>query len=122
MYLFLDLKHQELSDNKSTESIFLKSEEFLKSNNFIVYKDPIICLDYKLNDDTNYYVIHEHIILKGKIKILKGKIVTSNKKNLMDYFRTVIAGDDIRPLRIMSEQKEDFVITITDEGTALFFV
>lgn len=117
MYLFLNLKHQEISEQIDSETIFLKSEEFLGSNNFISFTDSLICFKTKLSDNVNYYVIHNIVAVKGKKKKLKGKIVLSTKKDLIDYIRT----DDIRPVRIMSEQNPDFLIKITDEESALFF-
>lgn len=117
MYLFLNLKHQEISEQTDSEIIFLKSEELLSANNFISFADPLICFDTKLFDNTNYYVIHDIVSFKGKKKKLKGKIVISTKKDLINYIRS----NDIRPIRIMPQKEPDFVIIITDEESALFF-
>ncbi|MDV7698679.1 hypothetical protein N6B72_17275 [Chryseobacterium soli] len=95
----------------------MKSEEFLNANDFISFGDPIICFETKLSDDVNYYVMHDVVVYKGKMKRFKGKTVLSTKKDLIDYIKT----NDIRPVRIMPEQNPDFVIQITDEESALFF-
>lgn len=117
MYSFLNLKHQEIPELEDAETVFQKSEAFLSPNNFIVFPDPAVCLETRLNNQVNYYVIHDLVSVKGKMKTVKGKIVLSTKKALLDYVRS----NDIRPIRIMPEQHADFVITITDEGTALLF-
>lgn len=118
MYSFLNLKHKEISEEVNPEIIFLKSEELLNPNNFISFPDSIICFETKLSDNVNYYVMHDFVIFKGKTKIFKGKIVLSTKQDLIDYIRT----NDIRPIRIMPEQNQDFVIRIDDEKSASFFV
>ncbi|MCX8523900.1 hypothetical protein OF897_08175 [Chryseobacterium formosus] len=115
MYLFLNLKHHEISTDP--EAVFLKSEELLNVNDFISFGDPVICFEKKLNDHVNYYVMHDVVMYKGKIKKFKGKTVLSTKKDLIDYIKT----NDIRPVRIMPQQNPDFVIQITDEESALFF-
>ncbi|KFF23266.1 RNA-binding protein [Chryseobacterium vrystaatense] len=117
MYAFLNLKHQEISESTDAETVFQKTEEVLSLNNFIAFTDPAVCLETELNYRITYYVIHDRVVYKGKKKIIKGKIVLSTKKDLLDYVR----NQDIRPIRIMPEQNEDFVIVITDEGSALLF-
>jgi len=121
MYSFSGLDYKELPEADDKETIFLTSEKLLKQNNFTGFNDPVACMTEKLNEGETYYVIHEHIIHKGKSKILKGKIVLSDKKSLLKYLDEIISDDDIRPFRIMPVEKQNFVITITDEGTALYF-
>ena len=119
MYLFLDLLHEKLPVFANKSLIFAQTETYL-AGDFEVFKSPIELVQSHLNATDTYYVMHESIMVKGKIKRSLGVIVLANRLNLLDYLGRNL--NDLRPLRIMALNDPRFLIVISDEGTGLLYV
>lgn len=114
MYLFLDLQHQEIKNTEQIDKVFDISEDLSKKE-FIFIGDNFNLLKEELKEE-NYYVIHSYIVTKGKKRILKGKIVISDKFSILSYLSNVIEENNIRPLKIIPKESMGNMIYMNDEG------
>lgn len=117
MYLFLDINNRrEITDTEQINFLFNISEEMMKRDFICI--DDINLLKNNL-DDENYFIIHEFIIAKGKKKILKGKVIETDKNSMFEYLNQNI--NDLRPLRIIPKKKQNKLIYVNDEGAFFLY-
>lgn len=115
MYLFLDLPHKEVESLVKINEIFNTSEDLLKKKFTFIGND--FDLLNQILEEEEYYVLHDNIIVKGKKRILKGKIVISDKLSILSYLNNAFNNNDVRPIRIIPKESLQNMIYVSDEGT-----
>ncbi|REF26733.1 hypothetical protein BDD26_1415 [Xenorhabdus cabanillasii] len=115
-YYFNLLVKKEIPPNKDHEDIFFKMFEFVmggtlyESSSLDSLKD-ILC-------EESYYIAHNLVTYKGNKAIFKGKVVASEKENLVSFLYKSAELDDLRALLIapIFNEKPKYVIYLTEDS------
>lgn len=118
--IFLTLEHSELSSNENKLEILLQADRisFSKTGSFSYHRDLLKILEDQLQDDTDYYVMDDFRIYKGKQIVKSGETVVSTKAAILDFVKRNyyvdgrLRGDDVNPIRILSKHFPTFVISM----------
>lgn len=104
MYRFENLKHRSVNQDFNTQILYDRTQS-LCSNNYVFYSDKkeiLLVLSALLSDDMDYYVLHERILVKGKLRKFIGHVVIAKKMSIIEFIGKSLDENDLRPIRIMS--------------------
>ena len=72
--------------------------------------------------ESEFYVLFEYIVIKGKKKIFKGAAAKVSKDTLIDFVKKIIEEDIERPIRVIPDSKvPNFMLRIDDTTTCYFY-
>ena len=121
MYLLKALIHQEIEDQDIISEIFLITEKTFDKE-LTTYR-PLAnnCAEFiPFLTEEWYYVMVNYVINFGKKRILKGKMVTAYRDDLIQYLQAKEEEDDFRPLKIVTPAKNQIVNILEGGGIYLF--
>ena len=121
MYLLKALIHQEIEDQDIISEIFLITEKTFDKE-LTTYR-PLAnnCVEFiPFLTEEWYYVMVNYVINFGKKRILKGKMVTAYRDDLIQYLQAKEEEDDFRPLKIVTPAKNQIVNILEGGGIYLF--
>lgn len=118
--IFTALEHSELGSNENKLEILLRADKitFSKTVSYVYHKDSLSVLEEQLDEDTDYYVIDDFRVYKGKQIVKSGEIVISKKAAILDFVQRNyyvdgrLKEDDVYPIQILSRSSPTFVITM----------
>ncbi|MBE8597291.1 hypothetical protein [Xenorhabdus sp. BG5] len=119
-YSFNFLIKKELLSGKERENIFFEMFEFVTDG--ILYESSSLDSLKDILCEESYYIAHNLVSYKGKKAIFKGKIVVSEKENLVSFLYKSAELNDLRTLLIapVFNEKPNYVIYLT-EGNCHFY-
>lgn len=118
MYQFLDLKHTLPSDDIDNEKLFELSQTFITdSYSYSTSSEEILkWLNAIMVDDESYFVMHERMLFKGKLKKYIGHVVIAKKADIIEFVQNAIGTNDLRPIRILATESPDFLIRFNEDS------
>jgi len=115
MALFSNLQHSPLPETIDKQDLYLLSETLLDAESSYYFDLPL-CLEENLTEGTPYYVIHDHVLHKGKLRIQLGSAVIAEKQAIIGFVQQELERNDLTILRIMPvSDKPDLLIYFTED-------
>lgn len=118
MYRFENLKHRSVNQDFNTQSLYDRTQS-LCSNNYVFYSDKkeiLLVLSALLSDKMDYYVLHERILVKGKLRKFIGHVVIAKKMPIIEFIRKSLDENDLRPIRIISTLTNDNFFRFSEDA------
>lgn len=117
LYTFKKLNRATVDTFIDEAALFFAMHDFIGSSGRSTYLDSFEEVEMLLNKEV-YYVAHDVIVRRGKALLFRGRLVASEKSNLISYLKDAISQDDLRPLLIapVFDTSPDQVIYLADDG------
>lgn len=123
MYRFENLEHKLIAPDFNIQVLYDLTVS-ISSNDYHYYSEKkaiLLVLDELLSDDVEYFVMHERILVKGRLRKFIGHVVIAKKISIIKYIEKSLNENDLRPIRIFSPSSPNKMLRFSEDSVLFVY-